>query len=243
MKFVVTGATGFVGSSIVKALVARGADVLALARPFSSPERLENVPLTWLIADVTEPSTLHGLFEDVDYVIHAAGMLGQSGTAEADYMHLHVDGTRHVLDEVSKVDPQPKMLYVSSPGVLGPITGPPADEDAQLAPSNPYERSKAVAESLVRVYAAVRDTCRNRPSRIHLRPRRHPRFGIIQSHSRTEVLLHRGWKQHLPPHLYRRCRRWHAALLGARQTGRNIPYYRPSTGHISRTRKYDCRGT
>ncbi len=154
MKFAVTGATGFVGSSIAKALVANGAEVLALARPSSSPKRLENVPLTWLIADVTEPDTLHGLFNGVDYVIHAAGMLGQSGTAEADYMRLHVEGTRHLLDELSNVDPQPKTLYVSSPGVLGPISGPPVDEEAQLAPSNPYERSKAVAESLVKVYAA-----------------------------------------------------------------------------------------
>jgi nucleoside-diphosphate-sugar epimerase len=42
-----------------------------------------------------------------------------------------------------------RILYVSSPGVLGPIDGPEADETAPPAPSNAYERSKAAAEQLV----------------------------------------------------------------------------------------------
>ncbi len=154
-KFVVTGATGFVGSSLVKALVDLGGDVYALARPSSDPHRLSDAPITWMVADVTQPETMRGLFEGIDYVIHAAGMLGQAGIKEKEYHKLHVEGTRHVLDEVTATDPQPKMLYVSSPGVLGPINGPPAGEDAPLAPSNPYERSKAVAEQLVGVYAAA----------------------------------------------------------------------------------------
>lgn len=155
MKFLVTGATGFVGSSIVKALVNIGVEVYALARPSSSPERLADIPLTWVIADITQPSTLHELFDDVDYVIHAAGMLGQAGISEQEYMEIHVEGTRHVLNEVAKTNPQPKTLYISSPGVLGPINGSPADEEALLAPSNSYERSKAVAERMVGVYAAA----------------------------------------------------------------------------------------
>ena len=155
MKFLVTGATGFVGSSIVKTLVNNEAEVYALARPSSSQERLMDMPVTWMVADVTQPRTLHGLFEGIDYVIHAAGMLGQAGMAEEDYMRLHVDGTKHVLNEMSKNNPQPKMLYISSPGVLGPINGSPADEETLLAPSNAYERSKAVAERMVGVYAAA----------------------------------------------------------------------------------------
>ena len=153
MKFVVTGATGFVGSSIVKALINKGSEVYALARPSSSQERLQDIPLNWMVADVNQPETLSGLFESVDYVIHAAGMLGQAGKTEEDYMKLHVEGTRHILIEVSKTNPQPKTLYVSSPGVLGPIDGSPADEKALLAPSNAYERSKAVAERMVGVFA------------------------------------------------------------------------------------------
>jgi len=155
MKFVVIGATGFVGSSLTKALVDVGADVYALARPSSSPDRLLSTPVKWMVADITRPHSLRGLFEGVDYVIHAAGMLGQAGISEKDYYNVHVEGTRHVLDEMAATRPVPKTLFISSPGVLGPINGQPADEDAPLSPSNPYERSKAVAEKLVCVYAAA----------------------------------------------------------------------------------------
>ncbi len=155
MKFVVTGATGFVGSSLVKALVDVGAEVYALARPSSSPDRLSDTPLTWMVADITQRQTLRGLFDGIDHVIHAAGMLGQAGTPEEEYFRVHVGGTHNVLDEVAVTDPVPKVLYVSSPGVLGPIKGLPADEKAELAPSNAYERSKATAERMVGVYAAA----------------------------------------------------------------------------------------
>ena len=47
------------------------------------------------------------------------------------------------------------MLFVSSPGVLGPVCGPPATELAAVAPSNPYERSKAAAEEVALRYAAA----------------------------------------------------------------------------------------
>jgi nucleoside-diphosphate-sugar epimerase len=154
-KFVVTGAAGFVGSALVKALVDAGGDVIALIRPSSNPDRLANLPISCLEADVTKPETLKGLFAGSDYVIHAAGKLGQAGIKDQVFQELHVEGTRHVLDALAASNPTAKMLYVSSPGVLGPIAGPPANENAPLAPSNSYECSKAAAEQLVGVYTAA----------------------------------------------------------------------------------------
>ncbi len=154
MKFVVTGATGFVGSAMAKALLNLGAEVLALSRTSNAPAQLKSLPITWVVADITEPRTLSGHFANADYVIHAAGKLGKAGTTEDEYMRLHVDGTKNLLNELSKSNPKPKTLYISSPGVLGPITGEAANEETPLAPSNPYERSKAVAEDLVKGFAA-----------------------------------------------------------------------------------------
>ncbi|HEX6384108.1 MAG TPA: NAD-dependent epimerase/dehydratase family protein, partial [Anaerolineae bacterium] len=88
------------------------------------------------------------------WVIHAAGMLGRAGVAETYYHQLHVEGTRHVLAEIASMPGTlPRVLYVSSPGVLGPITGKPAGERAPLAPSNRYERSKAAAEQVAYAFA------------------------------------------------------------------------------------------
>ncbi len=150
----VTGATGFVGSSLVKALIEEGAQVQVLIRPTSNLNRLDKLPVSLIRGDVTNPETLEGAFKDCDDVIHAAGMLGQAGITEEMYHELHVQGTRHVLDEIQATNPTAKVLYVSSPGVLGPISGLPAAENAPLAPSNPYERSKAAAEQLVCDYSA-----------------------------------------------------------------------------------------
>ena len=153
MKVLITGITGFVGSSLARALAAQGAEIFGLARNTANLGRLAGLKATVIEADVTVRESLDGIFDWVDYVIHAAGRLGEAGVPEADYHYLHVDGTNNVLAEIEKLDNPPQVLYVSSPGVLGPIVGPPADETAVLAPSNAYERSKASAEMLVQVYA------------------------------------------------------------------------------------------
>lgn len=151
----ITGITGFVGSSLARALARAGYTVRGVVRPSSDRSRLHDLSLTLVEGDVTQPESLRGLFAGSDYVVHAAGMLGQAGVAEAAYHRLHVDGTRHVLAEVSAMAGPPRVLYISSPGVLGPIYGPAADESMPLAPSNPYERSKAAAETAAQQFAAA----------------------------------------------------------------------------------------
>jgi nucleoside-diphosphate-sugar epimerase len=153
MKVTVTGATGFVGGALVRALLEDGHEVVGVKRPSSSATPWQNLPITWVNGDVTDPTTLHGLFDGVDWLIHAAGMLGQAGVSESAYFSLHEQGTNNVFAEAERASVS-RILYVSSPGVLGPISGPPAAEDAPLAPSNLYERSKAAAEQVAQVYAS-----------------------------------------------------------------------------------------
>ena len=151
MKVAVTGATGFVGGALVRALVAEGHNVVAVKRPSPAKSALQNLPITWVTADVTNRASLHGVFDGADWLIHAAGMLGQAGVPENAYFQLHEQGINNVLAEAEEAGVS-RILYVSSPGVLGPISGPPAAEDAPLAPSNPYERSKAAAEQVAQLY-------------------------------------------------------------------------------------------
>lgn len=152
MKVVVTGATGFVGGALLRQLLAEGHKVVGVKRPSSPPPNLQHPSLTWVNGDITEPDSLQSLFDSTDWLIHAAGMLGQAGVPEADYFALHEQGTNNVLAEAEKADIA-RILYVSSPGVLGPISGQAADETAPLAPSNTYERSKAAAEQVAQLYA------------------------------------------------------------------------------------------
>lgn len=152
MKVVITGATGFVGSALARALVAAGHEVIALARVTSSREHLADLNITWIYGDVADRSSLRGKFDGANWLIHAAGMLGQAGVPENVYHRLHKEGSSNVLEEARTANVA-RILHVSSPGVLGPITGPPADETMPLAPSNPYERSKAAAEQVVQAFA------------------------------------------------------------------------------------------
>lgn len=151
-KVAITGATGFVGGALARELVARGHEVAGLARPSSRRAHLADLPITWVEGDVTDRESLRGKFDGAEWLIHAAGMLGQTGIPERAYFNLHEQGTNNVLAEVETTGVR-RILHVSSPGVLGPITGPSADESAPLVPSNPYERSKAAAEQVAQVYA------------------------------------------------------------------------------------------
>ena len=146
----VTGATGFLGSSLVRVLDTRDVKITALARSTSNREQLSDLKIRWVEGDVKDPASLASLTRDADWLIHAAGMLGQAGMPEGAYHELHVSGTENVLGAAAHCK---RILYISSPGVLGPIEGPPADEKSPLAPSNEYERSKAEAESLAKEYA------------------------------------------------------------------------------------------
>ena len=154
IRVFVTGATGFVGGALVRALVRDGAQVHALARRSSDRTSLCDVPVTWHEGDVTVPSSLTGIFSDATWIIHASGRLGETGVPERVYEQVNVEGTRNILSAALEMRNRPRVLHVSSPGVLGPIAGEPATEDAQLAPSNPYERSKAAAEDVARDFAA-----------------------------------------------------------------------------------------
>lgn len=146
----VTGATGFLGQALVRSLASRGVGIIALARPTSNIDSLADVKIRWVEGDVADRDSLEALTHDAAWLVHAAGMLGQPGVPECRYHELHVDGTRNVLDVAGHCS---RILYISSPGVLGPIAGRAADEAAPLAPSNAYERSKAEAERLVQKYA------------------------------------------------------------------------------------------
>lgn len=156
-KAFLTGATGFVGGAIAQRLLDEGLEVHALVLPGSTRRQAADPRLIWHEGDITDPATLAGLFDEVDWIIHAAGMLGRAGVAEATYRQINAEGTARVLASAAAAraagmtGSDLRVLHISSAGVLGPLRSDDldanVDETAPLAPSNPYERSKALAES------------------------------------------------------------------------------------------------
>ncbi|MEJ2569874.1 MAG: NAD-dependent epimerase/dehydratase family protein [Anaerolineales bacterium] len=71
-RVLVTGATGFIGSSICRALISHGHEVRALHRQTSSLRALQGIPVEFHVGDILEPDTLQQPLCDVDLVFHAA---------------------------------------------------------------------------------------------------------------------------------------------------------------------------
>ena len=154
MRVFITGATGFVGGALARALIAEGAEVHALVRPASSRYALDGVPVRWHEGDITDPESLSSFLSRAEWVIHSAGQLGEAGLSEDVYQRLNVVGARNVLAAAKASGLGPRVLHVSSPGVLGPTGKKLADETAPYNASNWYEKTKAAAEDVVRSYAA-----------------------------------------------------------------------------------------
>lgn len=73
MRCLVTGATGFVGSNLVRTLLADGHDVLATGAPGSTTRYLDDLPLQIRLADLLDPAQLPVLVNGCDWVFHVAG--------------------------------------------------------------------------------------------------------------------------------------------------------------------------
>jgi dihydroflavonol-4-reductase len=150
----ITGATGFLGGALARVLAQEGAEIHVLARATADRRALDDVQVTWHEGDVTVPESLSGLFQGSDWIIHAAGRLGQASVPEAAYRRVNVDGARNVMEAALATGGISRVLHLSSPGILGPTGREPAPEDAPFAPTNAYERSKAAAERVALEYAA-----------------------------------------------------------------------------------------
>ena len=149
MNVFVTGATGFVGAHLVKALRARGDTVTALVRRPALAERLGWGPAVRLVrGDLADEGALRAGSAGADVVYHVAGQIAARN--EAEFMASNRDGTANVL-EAARDGGARRVLFVSSLAVGGPTTpGHPIDETRPPAPVTDYGRSKLAAEVLVR---------------------------------------------------------------------------------------------
>ena len=116
----VTGANGFIGSHLVRALVARGYRVRGLVRSTGDLASLDGVPMDLYIGDVRNPETLMAAVAGVDYVFHLAAELLAS--SEQDFEATNAQGTRNLLAcaEGGTRGRLRRFLFVSSLAAAGP---------------------------------------------------------------------------------------------------------------------------
>lgn len=159
MRIAVTGATGFVGGALGRALVDAGHEVLALGRAADGPEWAASYA-AWDLASAGSPP---GALRACDAVVHAAAHVSPWGP-DAPFHAATVRGTARLLDAI---DPAARLVVIGSSSVYDPRGGHDAmrEADGPVAPTrylNAYGRSKAAQEGVVRA---------RRPDAIVLRPR------------------------------------------------------------------------
>jgi len=149
----VTGATGFVGAHLVKALRARGDSVAALVRrPALAEQQGWGNDVRLVRGDLDDAAALRDGCAGADVVYHVAGKIAARNAAE--FMATNRDGTANVLEAARDAGAR-RLLFVSSLAVAGPTTpGHPIDESRPPQPVTDYGRSKLAAEVLVRAMPA-----------------------------------------------------------------------------------------
>lgn len=155
MTVLVTGATGFLGTSLVRRLLAGGARVRVLVRSTGRARPLVDAGAEPVVGDITDARAVATALDDVAVVYHLAGRLLIPGVPPADYHRTHVQGTQVLLDGCRTEPAIRRLVHCSTTGVLGATGDRAADESAPMRPTNVYEATKAAAELLVR--SASRD--------------------------------------------------------------------------------------
>jgi uncharacterized protein YbjT (DUF2867 family) len=149
MKILVTGGTGVVGESTVRALHARGHSVRVLSRHAGRDEAWWPVGVEGWVGDVSNEKSIHGSADGCDVILHIAGIANEQPPTRT-FQAVNIDGTRYVLLEAERAGVK-RVVYVSSLGA----------ERGQSA----YHKSKFVAEDVVQAFS--REWVIVRPSAVY----------------------------------------------------------------------------
>ena len=149
MKVLVTGATGFTGSSLAGRLVKAGHEVRALCRPGSRIDPLIEQGIQIVEGDITDSDAVARAVKGVEKVYHIAACFRTAGHTDDYYRAVNRDGTGHVLEAARRYGTE-RVVHCSTGGVHGHIEPEiaPADETTRFNPGDIYQITKLEGELL-----------------------------------------------------------------------------------------------
>ena len=150
MRYLITGATGFIGPYLIRKLVSDGHVCRCLVRPGSEKKIPKSTDLEIFTGDITRPETLRGIANGVDRLIHLAtlGHMNNFTVTEDMFTAINVNGSQNIMKEALKAGVQ-KIVHCSSVAAMGICDEIPATENTRCNPHHPYGRSKLAAENTV----------------------------------------------------------------------------------------------
>lgn len=153
MKYLVTGANGFLGSYLVKKLSANGHHVNAFVRDPMTAQHIRGNGITLFKGNILEPDTLQAACDEVEGVFHLAALTKVWAKDPKAYFDINVVGTMNVLEACIKANVR-RVVVTSTAGVFGAKKNGSIDEKTarDMDYFNAYESSKALCESKIKDY-------------------------------------------------------------------------------------------
>ena len=145
----VTGASGFIGSAVVRALLDDGYHVRALCEPGRNDGNLDGVDVERVVGDVRDPATLDRVIDGVSTVFHLAAVYRFWAADPSLFYDVNIGGTMNVM-RAARAAGCRRFVYTSTVGTIGVAEpGRPATEDSLVHFEHlfgHYKRSKYLAE-------------------------------------------------------------------------------------------------
>jgi len=149
----VTGATGFTGSAVVRALVERGeTEVVALVRSSSDTTELTRLGIECRTTDIRDLESVTRSFGRPRRVFHVAAAFRTEHAELDEFQRVNVEATRNLLICAAEADVD-RFVHCSTVGVQGAIDDPPAAEDYRYQPGDHYQSTKLEGELVAREFA------------------------------------------------------------------------------------------
>lgn len=150
----VTGATGFAGGHLVRALAMDGQQIRVIAR---SSAKIGGLPpgVDVRVADITDPDAVSRAVDGVGTIYHLAAAYRSAVHREEGYRRINVGATRNLLEAAARSGVE-RFVHCSTVGVHGHVSRPPAEEKTAFSPADAYQRTKLEAELLALSYARDR---------------------------------------------------------------------------------------
>jgi len=152
MKVLVTGATGFIGGAVVRALVHRGIDVRVLARAGADLQNLQGLTVERIEGDLLDQASLRKLLAGCRQLYHVAAHYALWAKDPAIFYDVNVTGTKTLLEAARDIGTE-RIVYCSTIGAIGlPPGGGLGTEETPVSleqMAGHYKRSKYLAEQEV----------------------------------------------------------------------------------------------
>ena len=150
-RVLVTGATGFIGSAVTRALVARELEVVALVEPGADTANLEGLPVKQVVGDLRQSDGVQQAVSGCRAVFHVAALYRFWSRDPGAFYEINVGGTRNVLAAATEAGVE-RLVYTSTVGTLGleHVAGNSTADERSFPDIRhlygSYKRSKYVAE-------------------------------------------------------------------------------------------------